>query len=201
MNPLRRERTRDMYVDIACELIRAQGVSAVTIRNVSDKAGYNSATLYSYFDNLQHLLLCAQIKFEDELMLEFKRINDGRGEKSVYDVWPEIYSAMAEYYLNNPNIFDCSFVAGFAGGGESVMSKWHNESLLANYVVSCMDNIALETGRDIQTIIHINDLCFSLVAGMVLLCVKKRTHTGDRPDIAALENDIRRIIALFINNN
>ena len=44
------------FVDATIEIIEKEGYEAVTIRKVADIAGYNSATLYNYFDNLEHLL-------------------------------------------------------------------------------------------------------------------------------------------------
>ena len=67
MNDIRKERTKALYINIVCDLIRTKGMQAVTIRTISDLAGYNSATLYSYFDNLPQLILYAQMQFENEL--------------------------------------------------------------------------------------------------------------------------------------
>lgn len=57
MNQIRKERTRELFIDIACDIIRNKGMKELTIRNVAALAGYNSATLYTYFDNLPHLIL------------------------------------------------------------------------------------------------------------------------------------------------
>ncbi len=44
------------FIDAATELIRESGIENVTIRTVSDRAGFNSSSLYTYFDNMDHLL-------------------------------------------------------------------------------------------------------------------------------------------------
>ncbi|MBE5959849.1 MAG: helix-turn-helix transcriptional regulator [Lachnospiraceae bacterium] len=36
-------------METACEIIETEGIEAATIRNIAAKAGYNSATIYSYF--------------------------------------------------------------------------------------------------------------------------------------------------------
>ena len=43
--------------------MEAKGIDGITIRNVADKAGYNSATLYLYFNDLDHLILYASLKY------------------------------------------------------------------------------------------------------------------------------------------
>lgn len=37
------------FVDATAEIIEEEGVENVTIRKVADRAGYNSATIYNYF--------------------------------------------------------------------------------------------------------------------------------------------------------
>ena len=51
------------FVDATIEIIEKEGYEAVTIRKVADIAGYNSATLYNYFDNLEHLLFFASMRY------------------------------------------------------------------------------------------------------------------------------------------
>lgn len=57
----RSRRTMRDFIAAATEIMREEGVGGITIRNVADKAGYNSATLYNYFDNLEHLVCFAAI--------------------------------------------------------------------------------------------------------------------------------------------
>lgn len=44
------------FIDAANQIIENEGIESVTIRKVADIAGYNSATLYNYFNDLNHLL-------------------------------------------------------------------------------------------------------------------------------------------------
>lgn len=50
------------FVEAACAVADAEGADAVTARKVADMAGYNVATLYNYFDNLNHLLYFTQLR-------------------------------------------------------------------------------------------------------------------------------------------
>lgn len=60
---LRKTRTMRYFIDAAQEILEVEGMSGLTIRKVADKAGYNSATLYSYFENLEHLTFYASLKY------------------------------------------------------------------------------------------------------------------------------------------
>ncbi|EOS80919.1 hypothetical protein C817_01255 [Dorea sp. 5-2] len=60
---IQRNRMLGYFTAAAIEIIEAEGLEGLTIRKVADKAGYNSATLYHYFDNLDHLTFFAAIHY------------------------------------------------------------------------------------------------------------------------------------------
>ena len=62
----RKLKNKRLFIDAAMKLIEDEGVEGVSIRKVATITGYNSATLYSYFQNLDHLILLACIKFLKE---------------------------------------------------------------------------------------------------------------------------------------
>ena len=53
---IKRSRMMKYFIDAANKIINTQGIDAVNIRDTADLAGYSSATLYNYFDNLTHLV-------------------------------------------------------------------------------------------------------------------------------------------------
>lgn len=53
---IKRKRTISFFLDAAESIATKNGIDSLTIRNVADKAGYNSATIYNYFDNLDQLI-------------------------------------------------------------------------------------------------------------------------------------------------
>lgn len=52
---IQRRRMMQFFIDATIEIIDSEGIESVTIRKVADRAGYNSATIYNYFKNLDHL--------------------------------------------------------------------------------------------------------------------------------------------------
>lgn len=63
---IRKNRTLIYFIEAAQKIIEDEGIEKVTIRKVADLAGYNSATLYNYFKDLNHLLLFASLKYLNE---------------------------------------------------------------------------------------------------------------------------------------
>lgn len=63
---IQKNRVMSYFINAADEIIKSEGIEAVTIRRVADMAGFNSATLYNYFENLDHLLFLASMKTVQE---------------------------------------------------------------------------------------------------------------------------------------
>lgn len=199
MNDIRRERTKKMYVDIVCDMVRNQGMEAVTIRSISEKAGYNSATLYSYFENLPELLLCAQLQFEEEICRLFQDEIKNMGNVRYYDVWPHMYALFYGYYLDNPNIFDFGFVADFAGDKKNIIREQRgNQSALQRYVGESLFRIAEETGKPMEVMWKINSICMSQLVGTVLLFTKGRFDEKLKMDVACFEEVMKHLIENFM---
>lgn len=60
---IKKKRIKKYFIDACRQIIAEDGLEGVTTRKVADLAGYNSATLYNYFDNLDHLKLYASFKY------------------------------------------------------------------------------------------------------------------------------------------
>ena len=45
------------FIDAAFSIIETEGVENITIRKVAGIAGYNSSTIYNYFEDLDQLVL------------------------------------------------------------------------------------------------------------------------------------------------
>ena len=53
---IQEERIKTYFLDSAKNLLRAEGLKGVSVRNVAYRAGYSYATLYNYFKDINDLL-------------------------------------------------------------------------------------------------------------------------------------------------
>ena len=79
MNPQRKIR----YVQITSEILEQEGIEGVTIRKVAAKAGCTSAVLYKHFENKEHLIMLASVKFLEPYIVEFLKQTDRDDISSV----------------------------------------------------------------------------------------------------------------------
>lgn len=95
---IQRRRMMSYFIKATDEVITTEGIDAVNIRKVAQLAGYNSATLYRYFDDLEHLIYYAMMKHlvDYNMTLEKKQKECQDAEKRVYLVWEEFCRAAFE---------------------------------------------------------------------------------------------------------
>ncbi len=101
-------RMKGYFTDAAKELLKGEGLRAVNVRSVADKAGYSYATMYNYFRDLNDLIFeCVrdfQAECESAVKSEVGRIEGGR-EKVRATVL-----AYVRYFTEYPGIFELFFI-------------------------------------------------------------------------------------------
>ena len=129
MNPsndrarLRARRIISYFIEAADEIIKEEGVGAITIRKVADKAGYTSATLYNYFDNLNHLIFLATMKHLEEYNDEVElRVKSCKTPVEIYLVMSECF---CEHSFRKPEIYDLLFYSNQDGKVEEHTRQYY----------------------------------------------------------------------------
>ncbi|WP_277586971.1 TetR/AcrR family transcriptional regulator [Psychrobacillus antarcticus] len=119
---IKRRRMWTYFIDATEELIKTEGIQQVTIRNVAERAGYNSATIYNYFNEFSHLLFFASFKFlkpyQVKVGSEMNKVDDPVQKYIV------AWQCFSEYSYNNPDIFNAVFLMDLGD---------HPENLLVHY--------------------------------------------------------------------
>src|SRR5699024_10473074 len=55
------------FLDAASELIKTKSLHEITIREIADKAGFTSSTVYNYFKDLSHLKFFAVMRLQKRM--------------------------------------------------------------------------------------------------------------------------------------
>lgn len=76
------------FIDAAQSILEQEGMQGLTIRKVADMAGYNSATLYSYFENLDHLAFYASLKYLRNYLFKLQELKQPHdGLQRFLEIW------------------------------------------------------------------------------------------------------------------
>lgn len=123
MNINKKLKRKSYFIVEAIKIIEENGVGKLTARVVANAAGFNAASIYNYFDNMDHLENLASIYFTEgyakELTLATKNVNSAL----------ESYLVMWELFIFNafkePDIFYNVFY--------SVISQTEKHNLFFEY--------------------------------------------------------------------
>ena len=100
---LKIKRMKKLFIGAAQELIREDGIQSLSIRKLADLTGYGSATLYSYFTDVDELVIFASIKYRKEYLLELAR--KIRPEMSILAQYRKLYEVFNNYSFSSPELF------------------------------------------------------------------------------------------------
>jgi AcrR family transcriptional regulator len=91
---LQEQRMRSCFTEAAKEIIKGEGMSAVSARTIAERAGYSYATLYNYFKDIKDLVFVCVRDFQEECS-EAVRAQIPSGVSPVGEI-----SAVVKGYMN-----------------------------------------------------------------------------------------------------
>jgi AcrR family transcriptional regulator len=97
------KRMKRFFIEITQKIILKDGIENLTIRKVAQEAGYNSATIYNYFKDLDHLILYASFKFLKPYTKELAvAVDDSMNAMEKYIT---IFYIFSKHTFGSPKIF------------------------------------------------------------------------------------------------
>jgi AcrR family transcriptional regulator len=104
---LQKRRMMGYFIDAAKQIINNNGIEALSARDVADIAGYNSATLYNYFDDLDHLLFYASLSYLKDYADDLR--NYVNNIKNPVERYLKIWECYCTHAFNRPKIYNAIF--------------------------------------------------------------------------------------------
>jgi AcrR family transcriptional regulator len=105
---LQEKRMRGYFIEAAKEILKGEGIKALNVRAVSERAGYSFATLYNYFKDLNELtFICVQ-----DFLDECDAFADAQSLGRIIGVerLKIRMKAVINYFTQYPGIFELCFV-------------------------------------------------------------------------------------------
>lgn len=100
---IQRRRIMRYFVEATHAIIESEGPETLTIRKVSDLAGYNSATLYNYFSSLDNLIAFSSLRYLKYYSNDLK--NYLSTDMDSYCVYINIWKCFCKHAFQNPDIY------------------------------------------------------------------------------------------------
>ena len=118
---LQEQRMKEYFVQATKEIITAEGIKALSVRSIAEKAGYSFATLYNYFKDVKELIFYCVEEFASECRdyVENRAVEEERGILKI----KKIVKAYVEYMVQYPGVFDLFYIEKIAVDGTSVAAS------------------------------------------------------------------------------
>lgn len=143
------------FINAAADIIEKEGIDKVTIRKVADIAGYNSATIYNYFEDLSHLNFFASMsmvkKYTDALPQYIEKA------KTPLERYFLIWECFCKFSFESPKIYYAVFSADL-GTHPVNMEKYYDYSptdLLAFLADDDLKLMLIESDQSKRTFISL----------------------------------------------
>ena len=121
---VQKKRMIEYFIDAARQIIEKESIQNITIRRVGELAGYNSATIYKYFDDLNHLKFFAAMTYLYDYIEEIpKYIKDAKDSKEIYF---RVWDCYIENSFKIPNIYQALFLAELKKDMELYVEQYYN---------------------------------------------------------------------------
>lgn len=207
---IQKNRIMGYFIEATVKIIREEGIDHVTIRKVADLAGYNSATLYNYFQDLSHLIFFAGMtflkKFTDDLP---HYIAKGTNPLETYLL---IWECFCKYSFQDPQIYYAIFSANLGGQPDELLKNYYKTfpmdiiDIPEEYLPMVLEGNLSERGRLAlqkcvkegfmleESSLEVNEMAILTWQGMLtLLLNNRRSYTNEEAAKKAM-NYIRQIV-------
>ncbi|WP_289049244.1 TetR family transcriptional regulator [Acidaminococcus timonensis] len=122
---IRQKRNMAYFVEATEKILQKEGLGGVTIRRVAAEAGYNSATLYNYFQDLDDLILFGSVCYLREYLVDLAHeLQPGMDSLERYRT---IYRCFNNHAFQAPEIFYNMFFGKYSHRLEDVIQTYYLE--------------------------------------------------------------------------
>ena len=118
-----KEKMRMLYIKAAERIIRNEGIKGLSIRALASEVGYNSATLYSYFEDLDELIMFTTFKFRKEYLVRLSR--EIIPEMSALEQYVKLYEIYCDFAFDEPEIFYNMYFSKYSYRLKAVLKEYY----------------------------------------------------------------------------
>ncbi|MGL4370784.1 MAG: TetR/AcrR family transcriptional regulator [Spirochaetota bacterium] len=172
-NAVQEERIRGFFIDAAKEIIRGEGVEAVSARSVAERAGYSYATLYNYFKDIRDLVFCCVDGFLGECRQSIESAPASK-RANLQGVTRLYVSFMVQY----PGIFELLFLQKPSAISTQPSDLEKINLFFDTLTGACWDQIQSEKKLADEAVAQARLAHAAAVHGLLLMYLNRRTNVS-----------------------
>lgn len=120
----KKKKVMTYFIEATEDLMKEDDIDKISIRKIAKRAGYNSATLYYYFEDLEHLILFASIRYLREYTSALAR--NIKKEMTTLEKYRTVYETFNYYAFRSPIIFHNMFFGKYSPKLLNVIKEYYS---------------------------------------------------------------------------
>ncbi len=120
---IKRLRIMAYFITAADQIIHEEGIEKATIRSIAKRAGYNSATIYNYFNDLEHLIFFTKISNLE--VYKTRLYNEIPDDLDPLEELKKVFRIFVEETFKNPNDFYDLFFSRYSLRLNETVTLYH----------------------------------------------------------------------------
>lgn len=103
-----------LFVDTAYRILKEEGPEGIKIRRLAGELNCTSTVIYRYFEDLDHLVALASVRFLDDYIVDFRNlVNDPQIGSDPYGLNLRMWASLANHAFKNIPIYENLFFGKF----------------------------------------------------------------------------------------
>lgn len=120
---IKKRRVMMYFIEATQELILNEGIESLSIKKIADTAGYNTATIYNYFEDLEELILYSSIDYLKIYLKDLK--SEIKSNMKAIEMYETIYKVFVHHSFEKPEIFHTLFFGKYSYKLEKIIKKYY----------------------------------------------------------------------------
>lgn len=116
-------RIRKCFIEATAQLIQELGIEGLSIRKISKIVGYNSATTYNYFENFEHLVTFASLRYLDSYTAELSKLM--LDDINALERYIRVFTCFARYSFSSPAIYANLFYGNYENRLSEIIKEYY----------------------------------------------------------------------------
>jgi AcrR family transcriptional regulator len=179
------EKTRQGIIDAAREIVRTEGIDALSMRTLAEKVDYSPSALYKYFDNKEELIEALRVEGWKQMdYLYNRRIHPGL---SITQTMVESALAYLDLGDQHPELYQLMFNSSVNAPSDlETIEKDRNFSVITDLIQKGVDSGEFSVPGDL-TVLEYRYLAWFILHGICMLKISKYRNCLDQFDPVARE--------------
>jgi len=185
------EKTRQGIIDAARDIVRTEGLDALSMRSLAEKVDYSPSALYKYFDNKEELIEALRVEGWNQMNFIFRsRINP---DQTLTQAMVESALAYLDLGDQHPELYQLMFNSSVNAPSDlKTIEKDPNFSVITDLIQKGVDSGEFSVPGDL-TVLEYRYLAWFILHGICMLKISKYRNCLDQFDPVA-----RNIVEKFV---